>query len=405
MKEQIWQSILSFAGEEEQEKERLTELLSEPTVNRGGRKVHHLRRVGRVSVRAVAMALLAAFFVTAGPMKMVAEAADLNGSYTLTADNTLSGDIGQIDPNAVLYLFGAVTINLNGHSLTVQKITYGNPPNEPQSLTINGTGAGETLNVIVDHAGAYMTDSAINVSELTINSANVYAQNQGTDYPTVRLGGELMLSNGASLHAKNNAAGNKPAISGAIFPDNSAYSIGPNGVSYIDGHFIIDDHDATEVILSAPGSARKAEVAQTAVQQQYIPPHVHEYVWETTKEPTEEEDGEECYICKGCGAVQYRIPLTGCGAFNINTMNRILNAKPGETLHISTTHWLSFHKMIGDALAKRPDVTLVVDFLSEGHKGDPMSFTIPAGAGGPALFNADGYAGFHYLAGLFATGQ
>jgi hypothetical protein len=324
----------------------------------------------------------------------------------LTADNTLSGGIGQIDPDAVLYLLGAVTINLNGHSLTVQKITYGNPPNEPQSLTINGTGAGETLNVIVDNAGDYNTGSAIDAAQLTIDSANVYAQNQGTaGNPTVQLNDSIVLSNGASLHAKNNSP-EQPAISGAHLPENSTYSIGPNGVSYIDGHFIIDGVDATEVILRAPGGAAKAEVAQqAAVQPQYIPPHVHEYVWETTKEPTEEEDGEECYICKGCGAVQYRIPLTGCGAFNINTMNRILNAKPGETLHISTTHWLSFHKMIGDALAKRPDVTLVVDFLSEGHKGDPMSFTIPAGAGGPALFNADGYAGFHYLAGLFATGQ
>lgn len=99
------------------------------------------------------------------------------------------------------------------------------------------------------------------------------------------------------------------------------------------------------------------------------------------------------YRCE-CGAVQYSIPLTGCSVFNTDVMDSILNAAPGATVHYSTTRWISFHKAVGDSLAKRPDITLVVDFLSGGYRGVPMQFTIPAGTDIAPLFNEEGYAGF-----------
>ena len=57
--------------------------------------------------------------------------------------------------------------------------------------------------------------------------------------------------------------------------------------------------------------------------------------------------------------------------------------------------------MVMDALAARPDVTLTVDFLSEGFKGTPMTVTIPAGYDDTSLLDANGYAGFLYLSGIF----
>ncbi|MCR5093406.1 MAG: hypothetical protein K6B72_05485 [Lachnospiraceae bacterium] len=395
MKEQIWQSILSFAGEEEQEKERLTELLSEPAVSRSGRKARHLRRVGRVSVRAVAMGLLAAFFVTAGPMKMVAEA--YNGAGTVNAS--------AIPNNENVTLTGDLTIVMDVSQKSLGKINLCDGLVHYYTLTVKGNGSGQTLNVSAAEGNSAAIDSDIDnpAGGLVIEGAKVIASAVDDGHPAVRVG-TLTMGNGSELQATGHAH------SVQALQVNGATVIVPNPSNWSEDGILMASRNGDWVpspnaILRGPTISKKEEAAQEAVQPQYIPPHVHEYVWETTKEPTEEEDGEECYICKGCGAVQYRIPLTGCGAFNINTMNKILNAKPGETLHISTTHWISFHKMIGDALAQRPDVTLVVDFLSEGHKGEPMSFTIPAGAGGPALFNADGYAGFHYLSGLFATGQ
>ena len=125
-------------------------------------------------------------------------------------------------------------------------------------------------------------------------------------------------------------------------------------------------------------------------------PHVHSYEWITTQEPTEESDGEMVYVCK-CGAVMYRMPVTGQSAFIINAANKISNAGPGATIRISTTHWKSFNILIRDALKKRKDVTLIVDFLSEGHKGEPLSFTIPAGYDVDVLFDKNGWAGFCFV--------
>ena len=56
-----------------------------------------------------------------------------------------------------------------------------------------------------------------------------------------------------------------------------------------------------------------------------------------------------------------------------------------------------------EALAARPDVTLVVSFLREGYKGDRLTITIPAGTDTIALLNEEGYAGFFYISGMLGT--
>ncbi|SEQ60068.1 hypothetical protein [Butyrivibrio sp. TB] len=131
-----------------------------------------------------------------------------------------------------------------------------------------------------------------------------------------------------------------------------------------------------------------------------IKPHTHSYYWEDTVEATENTDGEIVYRCE-CGDILYRVPKSAYYVFNKNTMDKIKNAKQGETVKIETSKWISFHKMVMQALADRPDVTLEVSFLDGEYKGNRVSFTIPAGTDTMALVDDNGYSGFLYLAGQF----
>ena len=112
------------------------------------------------------------------------------------------------------------------------------------------------------------------------------------------------------------------------------------------------------------------------------------------KEATEDESGEEDYICEGCGSVLYRIPLTAAAVFCKNTVEKIKKAPANGTVEISTKRWNSFHYMVRDALLARPDVTLRIHFLSDGYKGTPLTITIPAGYDVASLFDSNGYMGF-----------
>ena len=53
--------------------------------------------------------------------------------------------------------------------------------------------------------------------------------------------------------------------------------------------------------------------------------------------------------------------------------------------------------MIIDTLAKRPDVTLKINFLAEGHKGTAYSVTIPTHADYASLIDANGFTGLLFL--------
>ena len=129
----------------------------------------------------------------------------------------------------------------------------------------------------------------------------------------------------------------------------------------------------------------------------------HSYEWVETKQATENDNGECAYKCKLCGDVLYRIPTNAMGVFVQNTINNIVKAPQGGTVVIDTDRWYSFPKSVFDALAARPDLTLTVNYLSEGFKGDPMTFTIPAGTDVSKLPDEKGYAGFTFLGGIFGA--
>ena len=130
--------------------------------------------------------------------------------------------------------------------------------------------------------------------------------------------------------------------------------------------------------------------------------HTHSYAWEDVKEATEDDNGEMIYKCS-CGEVLYRVPTSAYNMFNRNTAEKIKNAKQGATVKIETSRWISFHKMVMQALADRPDVSLEVSFLDGEYKGNRVSFTIPAGTDTLSLLDENGFSGFLYLAGKFGT--
>ena len=130
--------------------------------------------------------------------------------------------------------------------------------------------------------------------------------------------------------------------------------------------------------------------------------HNHSYEWVEIKAATEDENGEYVYKCN-CGNVLYSAPSNAMGVFVKDTIEKIQRAGNGATVVIDTKRWYSFSKSVFDALAARPDVTLTVNYLSEGYKGDPMTFTIPAGTDVSTLPDEKGFAGFTFLGGIFGA--
>jgi hypothetical protein len=124
--------------------------------------------------------------------------------------------------------------------------------------------------------------------------------------------------------------------------------------------------------------------------------HTHNFIWETI-DATEDTDGELRYQCEGCGEIQTRVPLTAYNVFNQNATEKIRSAKKDATVKIETSKWISFHKMVMEALAERPDVTLEISFLDEGHKGKRCTVVIPKGTDAISLVDKNGFTGFLYL--------
>ena len=60
--------------------------------------------------------------------------------------------------------------------------------------------------------------------------------------------------------------------------------------------------------------------------------------------------------------------------FNKAVVKQIKNAEDGSTVTVDATGWASFMRMVFEALAERPTVTLVVKY------GNNKELTVPAGA-------------------------
>ena len=151
------------------------------------------------------------------------------------------------------------------------------------------------------------------------------------------------------------------------------------------------------VCRNDPSHVQKEVIPATGqAQQTQAPPHTHDYDWEITVEPTSTVDGEMVYICKGCGRITQRIPVSGYPVFQRETRDRIHNAFPNTTVVVYTDRWISFHRMVLDEFTRRGDVTLAVYYYYRGHR---YLMVIPAGTNASAFANQEGYAGFLFLSG------
>ena len=172
------------------------------------------------------------------------------------------------------------------------------------------------------------------------------------------------------------------------FHDSGAEIIGTGSGDAVD----VDTNKFSMYAIAYEDGAAPAEDSEKKV----VRPHTHTYAWDKV-EATEDRDGELRYQCTECYDILVRVPLSAYYVFNANTVDKIAKAKQGETVKITTDRWISFHKMVFDALAARPDVSLEVSFLDGEYKGNRISFTIPAGADSSDLFTENNFAGFMYL--------
>jgi hypothetical protein len=99
------------------------------------------------------------------------------------------------------------------------------------------------------------------------------------------------------------------------------------------------------------------------------------------------------------------VPLSAYYIFNLNAVESIQKAQKNATVKIDTRRWISFHHMVMDALAERPDVTVEITFLDGGHKGNKFKVIIPKGADTKALVDTNGFTGFLFLGGKFGITQ
>jgi hypothetical protein len=172
------------------------------------------------------------------------------------------------------------------------------------------------------------------------------------------------------------------------------------GIAVITAKITVDGTDYTGTCTVTVSARGEIIVVPATVEE--IPSHVHVYEWDTIN-ATADQDGEMRYQCRICGDIQTRVPITAYYIFNKETTEKIRRAKQGETVKIETARWISFHKMVMEALVERPDVTLEVSFLDEGHKGTRKYFTIPAGTDTKSLVDDKGFAGFIFLTNKFGN--
>ena len=103
--------------------------------------------------------------------------------------------------------------------------------------------------------------------------------------------------------------------------------------------------------------------------------HEHSYSWQTVKEATETEDGEEVYICS-CGDIKDRRSISATGTYWTNCENKLKDAKTGDSVLLESGLWHSFSKKTMQEIANRRDIDVVITLT---YKGVNYKITIPKG--------------------------
>ena len=103
----------------------------------------------------------------------------------------------------------------------------------------------------------------------------------------------------------------------------------------------------------------------------------------------------------GAGSNYTPVRINEYEVFNKKAIRDIESAK-GSELIIEAGNYISFHRSVFEALAKRPDLTVTVNYK---YRHKKYTVTIPAGADLSKLCNEEGFCGFRYLDLVFAGSE
>lgn len=156
-------------------------------------------------------------------------------------------------------------------------------------------------------------------------------------------------------------------------------------VQMVDGEYIV-----TEEIMNT----EKIQKGATQAQDYVICNHTMEYA--LVQEATPVRNSVLAYQCMQCKTVlEYiEVPNSAYVAFLKETENIIINAQSKEAI-VSTGLWLSFNKDVFEAMKKRPDVTVIVNYR---YQGEMEQIVIPAGIDVEFLMDENGFCGFRHMA-------
>ena len=123
----------------------------------------------------------------------------------------------------------------------------------------------------------------------------------------------------------------------------------------------------------------------------------HTYEWVETEAATDTTDAKLAYKCSRCGHIDMWMTEANSAYIKTNreAADKIAKAPSNGTVKLETGNWTSFYRNVIDALAKRPDVTVVITYNDEQH--NRKCITIPAGTDLTGYIDDKGYTGYKFL--------
>ena len=323
-----------------------------------------------------------------------------NGTLTLNGVTVPKAGGSATDMGVLSYI--DLTVNLVGTNDI--KGNYYGLYNDLSSFTISGNG---TLNATGTNSVGIVSQGDISINSGTINA-------NGTNSGLVA-GNSITITGGSVTATGNNSAGiyserGKITITGGsviaeanssafdkqpLFGDSKWYKWRTSA----DGAFTDSQvtpytwsaNDKYVEIVPRDGSTGTTTASQSGTLCS------HEYEWVEDVAATADSDAKLVYKCKKCGHIDMRMDEANSAyvEFLRESADKITKASANATVKIEAKNWTSFQRTVIDALSKRPDVTLVIEYTAADNSRHQI--TIPAGTDLTDFIDANGYTGFDFL--------